>query len=124
MIASVTVRQDKLLRSDVNPIYKMYVYDESSSKTDELAAAISKLVRYQVLDLSQLEGYQGRLSVSCHNVGIVPVSRDEYQVVCRYSQEFCSFGYCDESGHWRVVEPHKGNQIISLCHTLFGTCMK
>ena len=59
MVASVTVRQDKLLRSDVNPIYKMYVYDESSSKTDELAAAISKLVRYQVLDLSQLEGYQG-----------------------------------------------------------------
>ena len=59
MVASVTVRQDKLLRSDVNPIYKMYVYDESSSKTDELSAAISKLVRYQVLDLSQLEGYQG-----------------------------------------------------------------
>ena len=55
MVASIAVRQDQFLSRNINPIDEKYVYDESSSQSDELSAAIAQLVRYQVLDLSKLE---------------------------------------------------------------------
>ena len=96
MITPIAIRQNKLLSRNVNPLYKMYVYDESSSKSDKLPTVISQLARDQVFYLTQLEGYQGCLSVSCCDVRVVTVSGYEYQVLCWYSEEFCSLGYRDE----------------------------
>ena len=73
MLAAGTIRQNKLLFSNVNKVYIVDIYYQASSKTKEIPAMISELVLDQIFYLPQLKGNQPLLSVECDHIRVISV---------------------------------------------------
>ena len=73
VFAAGTIRQNKLLLSNVNKVYIVDIYYQASSETKEVSAVISELVSYQILNLTQLKRNQPLLSVKRDHIGIITV---------------------------------------------------
>ena len=73
VFAAGTIRQNKLLLSNVNKVYIVDIYYQASSETKKVSAVISELVSYQILNLTKLKRNQPLLSVKRDHIGIITV---------------------------------------------------